>query len=392
MKPRLEVRFPLKDQWAFWTGNPYEPAQGEFLLDHARSGILLALQALALPAGSGVGVMAYNCHTVFNAVRQADYQPVFLDVTDALVLDKDDLVRKRGAIRALVVTHLFGILNDVDSIKENYPDLPVIEDCAHAFGLEQVSGDFAVFSIGQGKLPSLGDGGILFVKNRKYDETIARLYSDLPAYSWQGRLKQSLVMWIKSLSYIPFVYSSVTRFIKSRRNPFSGVEDVVPQLFDSGENPFIVVLDGVTDVRNFGAVARTCECAGVSAIVIPDRESVSANADAVKTSAGALNYLPVCREHNLAGAVRLLRDSGFKVVGTSDKSQMPYTRGDYTGPVAIVLGAEDKGISPEIMKLCDTQVMIPEFGHINSLNVSVAAGIMIYEVVRQRLNDNQEVN
>lgn len=170
------------------------------------------------------------------------------------------------------------------------------------------------------------------------------------------------------------------------------VEDLVPQLFDVGENPFIVVLDGVTDVRNFGAVARTCECAGVSAIVIPDRESVSVNADAVKTSAGALNYLPVCREHNLVKAVRLLRDSGFKIVGTSDKSQMPYTKGNYTGPVAIVLGAEDKGISPEIMKLCDTQVLIPEFGHINSLNVSVAGGIMIYEVVRQRLNDNQEVN
>ena len=169
------------------------------------------------------------------------------------------------------------------------------------------------------------------------------------------------------------------------------VEDVVPQLFDNGENPFIVVLDGVTDVRNFGAVARTCECAGVSAIVIPDHESVSVNADAVKTSAGALNYLPVCREHNLVNAVKMLRDSGFKIVGTSDKSQMPYTSADYTGPVAIVLGAEDKGISPEIMKLCDTRVLIPEFGHINSLNVSVAGGIMIYEVVRQRLNDHQNV-
>lgn len=170
------------------------------------------------------------------------------------------------------------------------------------------------------------------------------------------------------------------------------VEDLVPQLFDNGENPFIVVLDGVTDVRNFGAVARTCECAGVSAIVIPDRESVSVNADAVKTSAGALNYLPVCRERNLVNAVKLLRDSGFKIVGTSDKKQLTYTQADYTGPVAIVLGAEDKGISPEIMKLCDTQVLIPEFGHINSLNVSVAGGIMIYEVVRQRLNDNQQVD
>jgi 23S rRNA (guanosine2251-2'-O)-methyltransferase len=169
------------------------------------------------------------------------------------------------------------------------------------------------------------------------------------------------------------------------------VEDLVPQLFDDGVNPFVVVLDGVTDVRNFGAVARTCECAGVSAIVIPDHESVSVNADAVKTSAGALNYLPVCRERNLVNAVKFLRDSGFKIVGTSDKNSMPYTKADYTGPIAIVLGAEDKGISTEIIKLCDTRVLIPEFGHINSLNVSVAGGIMIYEVVRQRLNDDQEV-
>ena len=159
------------------------------------------------------------------------------------------------------------------------------------------------------------------------------------------------------------------------------VEDLVPQLFDEGNNPFIVVLDGVTDVRNFGAVARTCDCAGVSAVVIPDHESVSVNADAV-----------VCRERNLVNAVKLLRDSGFKIVGTSDRSHTPYTQGDFTGPVAIVLGSEDKGISPEIMKLCDTQVMIPEFGHINSLNVSVAGGIIIYEVVRQRLQDGQSVN
>ena len=169
------------------------------------------------------------------------------------------------------------------------------------------------------------------------------------------------------------------------------VEDLVPQLFDKGENPFFVVLDGVTDVRNFGAVARTCDCASVSAIVIPDRESVSVNADAVKTSAGALNYLPVCRESNLAKAVKLMRDSGIKIVGTDDKTRTNYTKADFTGPVAIVLGSEDKGISPEIKKLCDTLVTIPEFGHINSLNVSVAGGIIIYEVVRQRLNDNQEM-
>lgn len=170
------------------------------------------------------------------------------------------------------------------------------------------------------------------------------------------------------------------------------VDDIVPALYDEGINPLVVVLDGVTDVRNFGAIARTCECAGVNCIVIPERKSVSVNADAVKTSAGALNYLPVCRERNLVKAVQYLRDSGFKVMGASEKTDLNYTKADFTGPVAIVLGAEDTGISTDVLKLCDTLVAIPEFGQINSLNVSVAGGIMIYEVVRQRLNDGQNVN
>lgn len=170
------------------------------------------------------------------------------------------------------------------------------------------------------------------------------------------------------------------------------VDDIVPALYDEGINPLVVVLDGVTDVRNFGAIARTCECAGVNCIVIPERNSVSVNADAVKTSAGALNYLPVCRVRNLVKAVQYLRDSGFKVMGASEKTDLNYTKADFTGPVAIVLGAEDIGISTDVLKLCDTLVAIPEFGQINSLNVSVAGGIMIYEVVRQRLNDGQNVN
>ena len=170
------------------------------------------------------------------------------------------------------------------------------------------------------------------------------------------------------------------------------VDDIVPALYDEGINPLVVVLDGVTDVRNFGAIARTCECAGVNCIVIPERNSVSVNADAVKTSAGALNYLPVCRERNLVKAVQYLRDSGFKVMGASEKTDLNYTKADFTGPVAIVLGAEDTGISTDVLKLSDTLVAIPEFGQINSLNVSVAGGIMIYEVVRQRLNDGQNVN
>lgn len=169
------------------------------------------------------------------------------------------------------------------------------------------------------------------------------------------------------------------------------LDHIVPQIYEDGMTPFIVVLDGITDVRNFGAIARTCECAGVNAIVIPERGSVSVGADAVKTSAGALMNIPVCREHNLAGAVRFLKDNGYRIVAATEKSDVNYTTADYSGPVAIVMGSEDIGISPEVMRLCDTPVAIPQFGHIQSLNVSVAAGVMIYEVVRQRLASGMEV-
>lgn len=169
------------------------------------------------------------------------------------------------------------------------------------------------------------------------------------------------------------------------------LDHLVPELYEEGVLPFIVVLDGITDVRNFGAIARTCECAGVDAIVIPEHGSVSVGGDAVKTSAGALHHLPVCRERSTAGAVRFLKDNGYRIVAASEKADINYTQADYTVPVAIVMGAEDIGISPEVLKLCDTFVSIPQFGHIGSLNVSVAAGVIMYEVVRQRLNADMEV-
>ena len=172
---------------------------------------------------------------------------------------------------------------------------------------------------------------------------------------------------------------------------YQNLGQLVTTLFEAGNLPFIVVLDGITDVRNFGAIARTAECCGVDALVIPERGSVSVGADAVKTSAGALLSLPVCRDHTTAGAVRFLKDSGFNVVAVSEKANINYTQADYTVPTALVMGAEDTGISPEVMSLCDTRVSIPMFGTIGSLNVSVAAGVMMYEVVRQRLNENLEV-
>ena len=165
---------------------------------------------------------------------------------------------------------------------------------------------------------------------------------------------------------------------------YHNLADLIPSLFDAGKLPFVVALDGITDVRNFGAIARTCECSGVDAIIIPEKNSVSVNADAVKTSAGALLHIPVVRVKNLNKAIKQLKESGLMIVGATEKGSKNYTTFDYTVPTAIVMGAEDTGISNENLRECDYLAAIPMFGQINSLNVSVAAGILIYEVVRQR--------
>lgn len=168
--------------------------------------------------------------------------------------------------------------------------------------------------------------------------------------------------------------------------PYLDVEDVVTNCFDSGEAPFVIVLDGITDTRNFGAIARTADCAGASAIVIPEKGSVSVTPEAIKTSAGALFHIPVCRCRNLLDTVRVLKASGLKIVAASEKAVINYTETGYSEPVAIVMGSEDVGISPQVLRECDDMVAIPMRGNISSLNVSVAAGIMFYEVVRQRLH------
>ena len=167
---------------------------------------------------------------------------------------------------------------------------------------------------------------------------------------------------------------------------YDSLANIVPMIYEDGRMPFVVLLDGVTDVRNFGAIARTCECAGADAIVIPRRGGVGVNADAMKTSAGALNYLTVCRENSIVNAVKFLKDNGFQIFAASEKSNLNYTCADYaTVPVAIVMGAEDVGISEDVLRFCDTKVASPQLGNIGSLNVSVAAGVLIYEVVRQRI-------
>lgn len=165
---------------------------------------------------------------------------------------------------------------------------------------------------------------------------------------------------------------------------FHDIGNLLPALFEEGKNPFILVLDEVTDVRNFGAIVRTAECAGVDAVLIPDRGAARISADAVKTSAGALHLMPVCRTGDLKKAVLFLQQSGLRVVAASEKSSGSYIDGKYSGPVAIVMGSEETGIDPRILALSDERVKIPVFGQIQSLNVSVAAGLLVYEVVKQR--------
>lgn len=165
---------------------------------------------------------------------------------------------------------------------------------------------------------------------------------------------------------------------------YQKIENLLPMIFEKGEDPLFVVLDGVSDVRNFGAVARTLECLGAHAVIIPEKGSARITADAVKTSAGALHTLPVCREKSITRAVEFLKDSGLKVIAAGEKAASGITEADLTGPAVLIMGSEDKGISRELQSLADMTVSIQMKGTIESLNVSVATGIILYEILRQR--------
>ena len=145
-----------------------------------------------------------------------------------------------------------------------------------------------------------------------------------------------------------------------------------------------VLLDHITDVRNMGAIARTAECAGVSALVVPDHGSAAMNSDAVKTSSGALLRLPVCREQNLKTVVNLAKQYGIQVVASTEKGTVHYRDVDFRQPTLLIMGNEETGISPDLLKLCDVRASLPMVGSVASLNVSVAAGVMLYEALEQR--------
>ncbi len=166
---------------------------------------------------------------------------------------------------------------------------------------------------------------------------------------------------------------------------YASLDNVISSAFNDGRNPFVLMLDRVTDVRNFGAIVRTAECAGVDAIIIPDRGAARLSGDAFKTSAGALGHMPICREHNLVSTARYLRNHGLQIVGCTEKSSRTIYEVDFDQPMLIIVGSEEDGIAPELLELCDRRAKLPLHGKISSLNVSVAAALILYESVRQRL-------
>lgn len=162
------------------------------------------------------------------------------------------------------------------------------------------------------------------------------------------------------------------------------LEDILPGIFESGETPLLVLLDGITDVRNLGAIARSAECAGADAIIIPEKGSASVSADAIKASAGALNRIPVCKETHILQSIAFIQECGIRVIACDSKGKSNLYNEDLSVPVAVIMGSEDKGVSPAARQVADKVVEIPMKGKTGSLNVSVATGIVLFEALRQR--------
>jgi dTDP-4-amino-4,6-dideoxygalactose transaminase len=212
MRPRLDIQFPLRRQIQFWFGTQYEPQKGEYMLNHARTGIVMALRA-ALPKGGRVGVVAYNCHTVANAAVNAGCVPFFMDVKKDL---KIDVATIPSDLDAIVVTNLFGIRNDIAAIRKRLPKAIIIVDNAHGYGLP-AEGDFTVYSINQGKFPALGEGGILCAID-DFRFKIDDLYKALPSYGFVGEVKLFVSMLVKAIAYSPCFYW-LTMKMKKSANP-----------------------------------------------------------------------------------------------------------------------------------------------------------------------------
>lgn len=169
------------------------------------------------------------------------------------------------------------------------------------------------------------------------------------------------------------------------RIAYQNLGDIIPFVVESGAVPLFLVLDGITDIRNIGAIARSAYAMGVQAIIIPEKGVGALNEDAILTSAGALEKIAVCRVRSLMEAVEEMQLNGITVFASEMKAKKPIYDCDFKAPAAIVLGGEEKGIYPALMKICNEQFSIPMPGNFESLNVSVANGIILYEVTKQRL-------
>lgn len=165
---------------------------------------------------------------------------------------------------------------------------------------------------------------------------------------------------------------------------YASLDNIIDKTYGAGKEPFLLLLDRVTDVRNFGAIARTAECAGIDAIVIGEKGNAPITSDAMKTSAGALNHLPICRERELKKTMQYLRENGIRVIACTEKTEKTLYDTNLTGPIAILMGSEEDGIADNLLRDADELARIPMRGKIGSLNVSVAAGVAVYEVIRQR--------
>ena len=165
---------------------------------------------------------------------------------------------------------------------------------------------------------------------------------------------------------------------------FWNIDELISNIFDKGQIPIFLILDRITDVHNFGAIVRTAECSGISGIIVPRKNTALISSDAMKTSAGALNYVPIVKMI-LSEAVDKLHQAGFQIIAATEKAKQNFYEIDFTVPSAIIMGSEEKGISFELLKKSDFHAKIPIIGKIESLNVSVASALFMYEALRQRL-------
>jgi len=211
----------------------------------------------------------------------------------------------------------------------------------------------------------------------------------------QGDLMQDLMKAMKKNS-INFSYVPVEKLNRLTSNNHQGavatiapisfvsLESLVEGVIESGKKPLFLILDQLSDARNFGAIIRTAECTGVDGIIVQKQGSAPVNGDTVKTSAGAVFNVPICKVDHIKDAIFYLQGSGIKTVAATEKTEQNIYDIDFSEPVAIIMGSEDRGVNPSVLKIVDEKAKLPMFGTIGSLNVSVACGAFLYETIRQR--------